>query len=325
MLYLVLAILCSVTIGVLFKYTGQQGIDRVALLTINYVAAVGVGVVLFATGGSVVEGDLSLSAGMLGLSAFVGILLIAGFFLLSLATDLAGMSLALGVWRVSVVLPFLASWVIWAEPPSGWQGAGMALAAIAFFLIAQQSPANAAREENAAASTPPTAPAKDDPDAVSAAPAPVQTVAEEAPAVASFGVLLLLFLSSGAIDISLKTFSETYNAAQGEQAFFLLLSFGMAGVVGLVPVLAKGLRHGEWPTAAAYGWGTVLGIVNYGSLEFLLRALGVFPGTVVFPVNHLAIVLLGAVVGVFIFGEYLSRINRWGIALATVALVFLMM
>jgi multidrug transporter EmrE-like cation transporter len=324
MLYLVLAILCSVTIGVLFKYTGQQGIDRVALLTINYVAAVGVGVVLFATGGSVVEGDLSLSAGMLGLSAFVGVLLIAGFFLLSLATDLAGMSLALGVWRVSVVLPFLASWVIWAEPPSGWQGAGMALAAIAFFLIAQQSPSNAAREEETA-SVPPTASAEADSDAVSTAPAPVQTVAEEAPTVASFGVLLLLFLSSGAIDISLKTFSETYNAAQGEQAFFLLLSFGMAGLVGLVPVLTKGLRHREWPTAAAYGWGTVLGIVNYGSLEVLLRALGVFPGTVVFPVNHLAIVLLGAVVGVFIFGEYLSRINRWGIALATVALVLLMM
>ena len=324
MLYLVLAILCSVTIGVLFKYTGQQGVDRVALLTINYVAAVGVGVVLFATGGSVVEGDVNLSAGMLGLSAVVGVLLIAGFFLLSLATDLAGMSLALGVWRVSVVLPFLASWVIWAEPPSGWQGAGMALAAIAFFLIARQSPSNAAREEETA-SVPPTAPAEADSDAESVAPAPVQTVAEEAPAVASFGVLLLLFLSSGAIDISLKTFSETYNAAQGEQAFFLLLSFGMAGLVGLVPVLAKGLRHGEWPTVAAYGWGTVLGIVNYGSLEFLLRALGVFPGTVVFPVNHLAIVLLGAVVGVFIFGEYLSRINRWGIALATVALVLLMM
>ncbi|MFO8233532.1 MAG: hypothetical protein R6U20_12830 [Longimonas sp.] len=324
MLYLLLAILCSVAIGVLFKYTGQQGIDRVSLLTVNYVAAVGVGVALLATGGSVVEGDVSLSAGMLGLSALVGVLLIAGFFLLSLATDLAGMSLALGVWRVSVVLPFLASWVIWAEPPSVWQGGGMVLAAIAFFLIAQQSPAQAAREQKTA-SGPSAAAAESDSDAVAAAPAPVQTVAEEAPTVASFGVLLLLFLSSGAIDISLKTFSEVYNAAQGEQAFFLLLSFGMAGLVGLVPVLAKGLRHYEWPTTAAYGWGTVLGIVNYGSLEFLLRALDAFPGTVVFPVNHLAIVLLGAVVGIFIFGEYLSRINRWGIALATVALVLLMM
>ena len=323
MLYLVLAILCSVAIGVLFKHTGQQGIDRVALLTINYVAAVGVGVGLLVTGGSVVEGDVTLSMGMVGLSAFVGVLLIAGFFLLSLATDLAGMSLALGVWRVSVVLPFLASWLIWSEPPSVWQGAGMAFAAIAFFLIAQQPSAQSARKKAAASAS--VAAAESDTDAVSAAPAPVQTVAEEAPTVASFGVLLLLFLSSGAIDISLKTFSEVYNAAQGEQAFFLLLSFGMAGLVGLVPVLAKGVQHREWPTVAAYGWGTVLGVVNYGSLEFLLRALDAFPGTIVFPVNHLAIVLVGTVIGVFIFGEHLSRINRWGIALATVALVLLMM
>ncbi len=318
MLYLVLAILCSVTIGVIFKYTGGQGIDRVALLTVNYAAAIGVGVLLLATGSSVVEGDMNLSAGMLGLSVLVGVLLIAGFFLLSLATDLAGMSLSLGVWRVSVVLPFLASWVIWAEAPSLWQGGGMALAALAFFMIARQSPAVAAREEVAA-------PAPAQAEAEPPVPDTVQSVAEEAPTVASFGVLLLLFLSSGAIDISLKTFSEVYNAAQGEQAFFLLLSFGMACLVGLVPVLAKGLRSQEWPTQAAYGWGVVLGVVNYGSLEFLLRALDAFPGTVVFPVNHLAIVLLGAVIGVFIFGEYLSRINLWGIALATVALVLLMM
>jgi len=312
MLYLVLAILCSVTIGVIFKYTGGQDIDRVALLTVNYAAAVGVGVLLLATGSSVVEGDMNLSAGMLGLSALVGVLLIAGFFLLSMATDLAGMSLSLGVWRVSVVLPFLASWVIWAEVPSLWQGMGMMLATAAFFMLVKQPSPVEEHQESAASER-------------EAVPEAVVTVAKEAPTVASFGVLLLLFLSSGAIDISLKTFSEVYNAAQGEQAFFLLLSFGMACLVGLVPVLAKGLRGQEWPTQAAYGWGLVLGVVNYGSLEFLLRALEQFPGTVVFPVNHLAIVLLGTVVGIFVFRETLLRINLWGIALATLALVLLMM
>lgn len=327
MIYLALAILCSVTIGVIFKYTGQRGVDRVSLLTVNYVAAVGVGLVLLATGGSVVEEGLDVSSGMLGLSVLVGVLLIGGFFLLSLATDLAGMSLSLGVWRVSVVLPFLASWIIWAETPSLWQGGGMLLAAVAFFMIARQPepgvPEHAMADSEVGSEADGSLSTESVTEQVPLSE--VKEVASEAPAVASFGVLLLLFLSSGAIDISLKAFEETYNAGQGETALFLLLSFGMAGLVGLVPVLNKGVREGVWPMQNAYVWGTVLGIVNYGSLEFLLRALEHFPGTVVFPVNHLAIVLVGALIGVFTFGERLSRINLLGITLATLALALLMM
>ena len=330
MFFLALAILCSVAIGIIFKYTGQRGVDRVALLTINYFAAVGVALALLVTGGTALDAGITLSPGLLGLSVVVGVLLIAGFFLLSLATELAGMSLALGVWRVSVVLPFLASWLIWAEAPSVWQGFGMLLAGGAFFMIAKQpepavptpavEPAGSA--SGADASLPDDSlPDDSEPDEEGL----TDQLVDEAPVVASFGVLLLLFLSSGAIDVSLKAFEETFNAGQGEVSLFLLLSFGMAGLVGLVPVVTKGVREQVWPQRNAWGWGIVLGVVNYGSLEFLLRALEYLPGTVVFPINHLAIVLIGALIGVLVFSERLSRINLWGITLATLALALLMM
>ena len=104
----------------------------------NYAAAVGVAGVLLGIGGRSVEEGLTLSPALLTLGVGTGVVLIAGFFALAWATEVAGMSLAIGVMRVSVVVPFLASWLVWGEVPTGAQGVGMALAAGAFFLLAHR-------------------------------------------------------------------------------------------------------------------------------------------------------------------------------------------
>ena len=67
----------------------------------------------------------------------------------------------------------------------------------------------------------------------------------------------------------------------------------------------------------------LLGIVNYGSVEFLLRAIRQLSGPFVFPANHIALVIGAALLGVYVWGEHLSRLNWIGLALAAVALVLL--
>jgi len=306
MINLAFAVACSVAIGMIFKHTGPMGLDRTALLTVNYAAAVGVGGVLIAGGGRSAGGTLDLSPTLLVLGIGTGALLIAGFFLLAYATDVAGMSLAIGVMRVSVVIPFLASWLVWNEVPSVAQGVGMVLAAAAFFLIAQKQ----RRPEPVPAGAGPTAGGA--------------TVTEMAADVDwhAFGVLALTFCMGGAVDLSMKTFEEGFGASNS-RVLFLMLTFGVAFLIGAVMVAVRALRHGEWPGGRTVGWGLVLGIVNYGSLEFILRAIAVLPGPFVFPANNIAIMVLAAVLGVYLWGEYLSRANRIGIGLAIVALVML--
>ena len=306
MINLLFAVTCSVAIGMIFKYTGPTDIDRTALLTINYAAAVAVAGVLIGVGGRSVEGSLGLSTGLLALGAGTGALLIAGFFLLAYATDVAGMSLAIGVMRVSVVIPFLASWLVWEEVPSLAQGSGMVLAAVAFFLIA--------RKERQV-------------EPVSVATAPGDGGAGVREVVAdvdwhAFGVLALTFCMGGAVDLSMKTFEEGFGTSNS-QVLFLLLAFGVAFLIGAVMVGRRILRSGEWPQARTVGWGVLLGVVNYGSLEFILRAIAVLPGPFVFPANNIAIMVLAAVLGVYFWNEYLSRANRIGIGLAIIALVML--
>ncbi|MFW5973515.1 MAG: hypothetical protein ACOCTG_05935 [Bacteroidota bacterium] len=297
MIFLALAVACSLSIGMIFKYAGRVGMDRIELLTANYLAAVIVGLGLLVLEG--VEGRFAWSPGVLAIGGVTGALFIAGFFLLSLATDLAGMGLAVGVMRVSVVIPFLASWLIWGETPSLAQAVGLLLAAAAFFLIAR----------------------KDVPTA-RVAPAPVEPDGAVAPeSVRTFGVLALVFLAGGLVDTMMKTFEETF-AANNSQAFFLLMVFGVAFVIGL-GIRAHAYARGARPQATTIAAGLVLGVVNYGSAEFLLRAIGVLSGPFVFPANNIAIVVGAALLGVLFWREHLSRLNWLGLLLACVALYLL--
>jgi len=309
MVYLALAVACSLAIGLLFKHAGREQLDRTSLLTTNYAAAVALALVLLAAGGRTVADGLALEPSLIALGVLTGALLIAGFFMLSLATDLAGMSLAIGVMRVSVVLPFLASWLVWNEVPSLAQGAGLVLASVAFFLIAQHKE-RTPEAVPVGASSPAAQTQETEPDGLSASSGRV------------FAVLLGTFVVGGAVDVSMKTFEESFGAGNS-RVLFLLMAFGVAFAIGAVVVVARGLRTGTWPERRTLGWGVLLGIINYGSLEFILRAIERLPGPFVFPANNIAIVVLAAVLGVAVWDEYLSRVNRIGLGLAVVALILL--
>lgn len=300
MVYLALAVACSLAIATIFKYSERRGLDRVALLTVNYAVAFAVAGGLLAAGVEEPVGGLTLHPGLLALGVWTGALFIAGFVLFSYAIRVAGMSLAAGVMRLAVALPFLASWLVWGEVPTGAQMAGLVVAGGAFFLIARrEAPASAAHVVGSGAG---------------------QVAAHDGWRVAL--VLGLLFLAGGTVDISMKAFDELF-AATNSRALFLLMVFGVAFGIGLVFVVVHGLRTGRWPRGLTVGWGVILGIVNYGSAEFLLQAIARLSGPFVFPVNNIAIVIGAALLGVLMWGERLSTANRLGLGLAVVALVLM--
>ena len=318
MLALLLAVACSLSIAMIFKYAGRRGLDRVGLLTANYAAAAFLAALLLVTGAKAAGSGGAPGAPLLALGMGTGALFIAGFFVFALATEVAGMSLAVGVMRVAVVVPFLASWAIWDEVPSLAQGAGLALAGGAFFMIAR-------KKNPGPVSEPAAVPEPAEGGAVEADPtrrAGAGEGARPAPGRRAFAVLALLFLSSGAVDVCMKTFDEVFAASNG-RPLFLLLAFGGAFLIGLGVVSARGVRRGRWPGAAVLSWGVLLGLVNYGSVEFFLRAIRQLSGPFVFPANSISIVLGAALLGVYVWGERLSALNKAGLGCAALALLLL--
>ncbi|MGB3542256.1 EamA family transporter [Rubrivirga sp.] len=306
MLFLALAVACSLAIAVVFKVAELRDLDRTALLTVNYLAAALLAVVLQG-----VEPAGPLTSGLVALGVGQGVLFIAGFWLFSLAIREAGIGLAAGVMRLSVVVPFLASWAIWSEAPTLWQVVGLVIAGVAFFLVAQPS------------AEPPGKLGPPDPGS-----SPGQALKDENTGPAGrprriVGLLALLFLTGGAVDINMKVFQEEFAGSGVPISTFLLFVFGVAFLVGAIAVGVTGLRTGRWPSAQAWVWGIGLGLVNYGSAEFLLRALEEIEGTVAFPANSVAIVLGAALLGRVVWKEPLSRANLAGLGLAAAALVLL--
>ena len=301
MLFLALAVACSLTIAVLFKVAERRDLDRTALLTVNYAAAAAL-----ALGLQGVAPPEALTAGLVGLGVWQGVLFIAGFWLFSRAIRDAGMGLAAGVMRLSVVVPFVASWLVWGEAPGALQLAGLGLAGGAFFLVARPAAEPAGKLGPPAPPRPPTPP----------------EAAEGGEGLGAVAVLGLLFVCGGLVDVNMKVFQEAF-AGRVPTATFLLFVFGVAFAVGALAVAWTGARTGRWPRGEVVAWGVGLGLVNYGSAEFLLRALDELPGPVAFPANSVAIVFGAALIGRFLWHERLSRANVAGLALAGLALVLL--
>lgn len=294
MIWLVLAVACSIGIASLFKLAERLDLDRTALLTVNYAAGAVLAAVLQGVGRA--EG---LDAGLVALGVAQGVLFIGGFWLFSLAIRRAGMGLAAGVMRLSVVVPVMAAALVWGEAVSLAQMAGLALAGVAFVLVSRPPPDLASDDTGSVA---PTGEARG----------------------STFGLLLLLFLAGGLVDVLNKAFTETY-AARVPGSLFLLFVFGVAFAVGAAAVVATGVRTGRWPGRAVLGWGVLLGIINYGSADFFLRAIAWAAGRAafVFPANSVSIVVGAALIGRFVWGERLSRANVAGLIVAAVALVLL--
>ena len=69
--------------------------------------------------------------------------------------------------------------------------------------------------------------------------------------------------------------------------------------------------------------GVILGLMNFGSTYYIIKAMGIYESSVVFPIQNSSIVGLSAIVGFLAFNEPLSKINWAGIALAIVSIIMI--
>lgn len=133
---------------------------------------------------------------------------------------------------------------------------------------------------------------------------------------------LLLFLGSGIIDTSVNHF-----APEGNIPLFLTIIFAVAGSIGIVISFYKMIQNKSKFKFKAVPFGFALGIVNYGSMYFLLKALRIegFESSTVFTINNVAIVGVSALVGLMLFKEQISKQNWLGILIAAASIILVSM
>lgn len=132
---------------------------------------------------------------------------------------------------------------------------------------------------------------------------------------------LLLFFGSGIIDTFLKYTQNTY-VANAEVSIFSATIFLLAGIIGLTLFLIK--RKKEFSIKNGIG-GIILGVVNYYSVYYLLKALDTdsMLSSEVFTLNNVAIVGITTILGLLLFKEKLLIKNWVGIGFAIISIVLI--
>ena len=136
---------------------------------------------------------------------------------------------------------------------------------------------------------------------------------------------LILFLGSGFND-SVVNFTQKNYLQASQFSSFVILIFGVAALIGICLLLYKVLFMQEQLALRNILGGIVLGVPNYFSMYFLVKALAVkgWDSSAVFTINNVGILLLSAACGWIIFNEKFSLKNIIGIILACTAILLLM-
>jgi drug/metabolite transporter (DMT)-like permease len=129
---------------------------------------------------------------------------------------------------------------------------------------------------------------------------------------------IILFIGSGIIDTSVNHF-----APKNHMQLFLAVIFGIAGVVGFLILSYKSIRLKQGFEIKSVPFGIALGVVNYCSMYFLLKALRVegFESSSIFTINNVVIVTVSTLIGLLLFKERISNKNWIGIIIAIISII----
>lgn len=129
---------------------------------------------------------------------------------------------------------------------------------------------------------------------------------------------ILLFFGSGIIDTSIN-----YFAPDDKIPLFSALIFGVAFCIGSTILIFRAIKFKRDFSIRSLPFGITLGLVNYASIYFLLKALRVdgLESSTLFTVNNVSIVAASTLVGLLLFREQISNKNWLGISIAVISIV----
>jgi drug/metabolite transporter (DMT)-like permease len=242
----------------------------------------------FACGFVLYEGTISVSeittSKWFTGAVLLGLLFITIFNLMALTAQRNGVSVASVAAKMSVIIPVIFGIYVYNESTGFFKLLGIFLALFAVYLTAYKT--NIVRGLRHNLSFP-----------------------------------FMVFLGSGIIDTSIKYIEINYVPPKGIPIFSGTI-FLIAGVLGLVFLMIKNLNKKVTFDPKSLIGGLLLGIVNYCSIYFLLKALQLdnLESSTIFTVNNVAIVMVSTLVGLWVFKEHISRKNWIGISMAIISI-----
>ncbi len=135
---------------------------------------------------------------------------------------------------------------------------------------------------------------------------------------------ILLFAGSGMNDTIVK-YAQAFHMHDADNAPFNITIFSAAAISGGCILIFLLLTKKSILNFKSIVGGLLLGIPNYFSMHFLIKALSIqgYGSSVIFPLNNIGVVAASAIIALLFFHEKLSKLNIIGIALAILSIVII--
>ncbi len=215
----------------------------------------------------------------------LGLLFIAVFNLMALTSQHNGLSVASVASKMSVVIPIVFGLYAYNESLGFKKSTGIVLALIAVFLTSMKNTKSRKLSK-------------------------------------SLYLPILLFFGTGIIDTSLK-YIETKHVPENGIPVFSSTIFCIAACIGILILTYRISAHKNRFELKSLPFGILLGIINYSSVFYLLKALQIkdLESSTLFTINNVAIITLTTLIGYMLFSEHISRKNWIGITFAIISIL----
>lgn len=285
MFNLILAIIASSLVSIMMRVGEGRAKNNISMLSVNYFICMILSILYTGAGNLFQTGE--------GLSTAIGLGVINGFFyILSLilfqnSVKQNGVVLSSIFMKLGIMMPLIISIVLFKEIPTMVQIIGFVIAIAAIVLINLKDKYSGKEKKK---------PERKD--------------------LAKIGLIFVL-CGCGMADGMSKIYQEL--GTDRFEELFLVLTFAVAFILSILLIIIKKQKF----TKAELLYGALLGVPNYYSARFLLKALGEIPAVVAYPTFSIGTIAVITLTGVIAFKEKITKRQMFAIGLIAIAVVLL--
>lgn len=288
MTFLILSVVCSTLIGFIFKGFEHYKVNTLQAIVFNYFVCVSCASVSL---GYIPFNQEGLSQPWFPYALVLGFIFISAFNAAAFTIQKFGITIGAIMQKMSIIISVTFAIILYKEPLNALKFIGLLLAVVAIILT--------------------NIPNKNNP----------KSIEKKSPL--SWFLLLYTLVAAGILEIILQ-YVELYVSAESGDLGFIAFVFGTAGSLGLIVLIVQAIIGSLKLEKKNLLAGIILGVPNFFSIYFLMKAIGLgWGGSVIFPINNVAIIVLSSGLAYLILKEKLSTINILGVVMASASIALI--
>ena len=283
MIDIILTIITFSMMLIIFKYFELFKVNNLQAIIVNYFTA-GFLAIALDSNSSEISFTQIINANYITQACIIGLLFIITFNLVAFGTQKIGIAITTVANKMSMIVPVLAGLFLFNEDKNIIKIIGVCLAIFAIYYSSTKNGKLSFDKKYLL-------------------------------------IIVLIFIGQGFADSTLQWTQEKILNDTNNGAFFAA-TFIIAALIGSCFLIYEALKGLHTFKLKNILWGLILGIPNYFTLYFFVKALSsdIFESSQIFPIVNMGVIILTAIGGIILFKEHLSKSNWFGILLAIIAI-----